>query len=135
MKKIFLILAFGIFTVTSLMAQETNDNSEKIRDRMKEFIQKRMRLSANEADQFTPVFYRYYNEWRSALKENRADPLFRQQKIIELRLRYRSNFKEIMGEPRSNEVFRQQDLFIRELDALRKDRIQHRNDQVRKRFR
>lgn len=135
MKKIFLILAFGIFTVTSLMAQETNDNSEKIRDRMKEFIQKRMRLSANEADRFTPVFYRYYNEWRSALKENRADPLLRQQKIIELRLRYRSNFKELMGEPRSNEVFRQQDLFIRELDALRKDRIQHRNDQVRKRFR
>ena len=133
MKKIIIILMLGWFSSIPSFAQD--DNAEKIRDRMKEFIQKRMRLSENEAERFAPVFMRYYSDWRSTLKENRADPLFRQQKIIELRLRYRTDFKEIMGETRSNEVYRHQDLFIRELDAIRKDRMQQRNVRAPKKFR
>ncbi len=133
MKKIIILLILGWFVALPSFAQ--NENAEKIRDRMKEFIQKRMRLSQNEAERFTPIFMRYYSDWRAMLKENREDPLFRQQKIIELRLRYRTDFKEIMGEARSNEVYRQQDLFIRELDNIRKDRMQQRIERAPKKFR
>ena len=93
---------------------------------MREYIQLRMRLTRGEAERFTPVFVRYFNEWRNTLKENRTDRLILQQKVVELRLRYRGEFKEIIGDRRSNEVFEHQERFIKELKNLRQERIQNR---------
>lgn len=133
MKKFLIIAGLLLITGSVALAQDDDmDGNDKIRDRMKEFIQKRLNLSRKEADRFTPVFLRYFREWRTTLKENRPDPLLRQQKIIELRLRYRNEFKEIVGENRSNEVYRNQDLFIKELETIRKERLENRPN---KRFR
>jgi hypothetical protein len=126
MKKILLILSLFLVTTNALMAQDEGD--EKIRDRMREYIQQRMKLNKEEAEKFTPVFIRYFREWRTALQENRKkpDPLVLQQKIVELRLRYRPEFKEIIGEKRSNEVYKQQERFIQELKDIRRERMQDR---------
>ena len=70
-----------------------------------------------------PVFLRYFNEWRQTIKDNRGDKLILQQKIVDLRLRYRPQFRELLGERRGNQVFNQQDNFIRELRDLRRDRL------------
>lgn len=126
MKKIVFILSLFFALSNTLMAQD--DGDEKIRDRMREYIQQRMRLNKDEAEKFTPVFIRYFREWRNALQENRKkpDPLVLQQKIVELRLRYRPEFKEIIGEKRSNEVYKQQEKFLQELKDIRRERIQER---------
>ena len=63
---------------------------------------------------------------RPLIKENQ-DILIRQQRIIEIRLRYRDEFKGIIGEQRSNEVYRHQDIFIKELKTLRQERLEERN--------
>lgn len=89
---------------------------------MSEFIQKRMNLSKAEADKFNPIFYRYFQDWRSTLQENRNDKLVLQQRIAELRLRYRNEFRDVIGEKRSNEVYKQQEIFIRELKQLKLQR-------------
>ena len=125
MKRFLLILSFLLVTSPVLFAQDDdeNDGNEKIRDKMNEYIQKRLNLSDDEAKKFSPVFLRYFKEWRQTIKENRGDKLILQQKIIDLRLRYRTQFREIMGEKRGNQVFNQQDNFIRELRDLRRDRI------------
>lgn len=125
MKRFLLILSFLLVTGPVLFAQDDDDNdgNEKIRDKMNEYIQKRLNLSDDEAKKFSPVFLRYFKEWRQTIKENRGDKLILQQKIIDLRLRYRTQFREIMGEKRGNQVFNQQDNFIRELRDLRRDRI------------
>jgi len=125
MKRFLLILSFLFVTSPVLFAQDDDDNdgNEKIRDKMNEYIQKRLNLSDDEAKKFSPVFLRYFKEWRQTIKENRGDKLILQQKIIDLRLRYRTQFREIMGEKRGNQVFNQQDNFIRELRDLRRDRI------------
>ena len=125
MKKFLLILSLLFVTGSCLFAQQEdeNDGNEKIRDKMNEYIQKRLNLSNNEAKKFSPVFLRYFKEWRQTIKENKGDKLILQQKIVDLRLRYRTQFREIIGENRGNNVFGQQDNFIRELRDIRRDRL------------
>jgi len=130
MKKFFLILTLALLTGFSSKAQ--SDEHDKIRDKMTEFIQKRLDLTRNEAERFTPVFIRYFREWKQTLQENRADGLVRQQRIIELRLRYRTEFRDIVGEKRSNDVYKQQDVFVREIREMREEQIKARRADVPK---
>ena len=111
MKSLLTIFTFLLFGLTSF-AQDAGEDNDRIRDKMKEYIQQRMRISNEENEKFTPVFIRYYKEWRQTLKDNRSDRLILQQKIVELRLRCRNEFKEFLGEKRSNEVYRHQEVFI-----------------------
>jgi hypothetical protein len=122
MKKIFFILSLVLITGVRIFAQEDDDN-KKIRDKMNEFIQKRLNVSKSEAEKFTPEFLRYFKEWRETIRENKEDKLILQQKIVDLRLRYRTQFREILGEQRGNQVYHHQDIFIRELQDIRKNRI------------
>jgi len=125
MKKILFILSLCVFATTSILAQDEGD--EKIRDKMREYIQQRMHLNKDEAERFTPVFLRYFKEWRTTLRENRNLPkLDLQQKVIDLRLRYRIEFKEIVGERRSNEVYEHQEKFIRILQDVQRERMEKR---------
>ncbi len=104
------------------MAQdEEGGAAEKIRDRMNEFIQRRLQMSKEEADKFSPIFTRYFQEWKTTLKENRQDKIMLQKKVAELKLQYRDRFKDILGEKRSNDVFRHQDIFIQELKEIRRE--------------
>ena len=134
MKKFLLILTLALLAGFSSKAQD--DGNDKIRDKMREFIQKRLTLTRNEAERFTPVFIRYFREWKQTLQENRGDGLVRQQRIIELRLRYRTEFRDIVGEKRSNDVYKQQDVFVREITELREEQIKARRaDRPTKGFR
>jgi hypothetical protein len=49
MKKILLIVTLFLLTGSVLRAQDDNDTNDKIRDKMTEFIQRRLNLSKNEA--------------------------------------------------------------------------------------
>jgi hypothetical protein len=107
-----------------VFAQEDDDDAnEKIQDKMNEYIQKRLDLSKDEAAKFTPVFLRYFKEWRQTLRENRNDRLILQQKIVDLRLRYRTEFRGILGERRGDQVYTHQERFIKELRDLRRERL------------
>ena len=128
MKKILLILTLALLAGFSSKAQD--DGNDKIRDKMREFIQRRLNLTRNEAERFTPVFIRYFREWKQTLHENRNDGLVRQQRIIELRLRYRTEFRDIVGEKRGNDVYKQQDIFIREIIEMREEQIKARRSEI-----
>src|SRR6266496_1555712 len=127
MKKLLFILSLLLVTSFRLFAQDDDDQTEgddKIRDKMGEFIQKRLDLSKAEAEKFTPVFIRYFKEWRQALRESKGLPaLDRQQKIIDLQLRYRNQFREIIGERKGDQVFAHQRRFIEEIRQIRKERL------------
>ena len=129
MKKILFILTLVLFSGFVAKAQE--DDNDKIRDKMREFIQRRLKLSNNETDRFTPVFIRYFRDWRQTVREHKDDILFRQQKIAELRIRYRGEFRDVVGEKRSTEVYKKQEEFIRILNeqmrTRRDDRINRKN--------
>jgi hypothetical protein len=113
-------------TSAPLFAQEDDDGeNDKIQDKMSEYIQKRLDLTKEEATKFTPVFLRYFKEWRQTIRLNRGDKLVMQQKVIALRLQYRTQFREIMGERRGDQVFMHQERFIQELREIRKERLRN----------
>lgn len=123
MKKILLILSLVFLSGFYAVAQDNDDDGnggERIRDKMREFIQKRLNLSKGESERFAPVFLRYFKEWRTTIRDNKKDHIMLQKKIAEVQLRYRDQFKEIVGEQRSNEVFVQQKVFITEIRNLQK---------------
>lgn len=124
MKKIIFILTLALFSGFVVKAQD--DDNDKIRDRMREFIQRRLKLSNNEAERFTPVFIRYFKDWKQNLREK--DILIREQRITEVKIRYRTEFREIVGERRSNEVFHQQKVFIDNLTKIREEQMKSRRD-------
>lgn len=125
MKRFLLILNLLFVTAPFLFAQDDeNDGNDKIRDKMNEYIQRRLNLNDDEAKKFTPVFLRYFNEWRQTIRENKDLPkLDLQQKVIDVRLKYRVQFRDLLGERRGNQVFNYQDNFIRELRDIRRDRL------------
>ncbi len=125
MKRYFIILIL-FFSGLATYAQEERDDKGKIRDRMNEYIQDRLGLSKREAEKFSPVFLRYFQEFRQIRMQNRADNLVLKQKIIDLRIRYRNEFRQIMDEPRANKVFVYEDEFRRKVIQMletRKDRL------------
>lgn len=118
-----------ILSVSATFAQDDDrGNGDKVRQRMTEYLQKRLNLSKGEAERFSPVFMDYFNELRRTNQQYRGDRLVLQQKIVDLRLRYRDQFKSIMGEKRSNDVFTYEREFINEVKELRKERLQGRGN-------
>jgi hypothetical protein len=124
MKKILFIFSFIILSFTGSFAQEDDNQGGKIRERMTEYIEKRLGLSNSEAERFSPVFLNYFNDLRKTNQENKNDRLVLQQKIVELRLNYRNQFKNIVGDKKSNDVFVYERDFIQEVKDLHRDRQQ-----------
>jgi hypothetical protein len=103
MKKIFYILSF--LSVISISSFAQDSDGGKLRQKMTEYVQQKLGLSKTEAERFGPVFLDYFKELRKTNQDYKGDRLVLQQKIVELRLKYRDQFKPIVGEKRSNDVF------------------------------
>jgi hypothetical protein len=126
MKRILYILTLFLCLATSAGAQDGPGG--RMRERMREYLQTRLSLSGPEADRFTPVFINYFNELRQVNQQFRGDRLVLQQKIVDLRLRYREQFKPIMGEKRSNDIFVYEHDFVDQVKRIREERLQNRPD-------
>ncbi len=119
---LFFLAGFASFS----QQDETNQEGAKIAERMREYIQINLGLSKNEAERFSPVFMRYIREFVQTHRENRDDRLILQQKIVELRLRYRTEFRQIMDEQRANKVFQYEDKFRIEVIKIIKENRRNR---------
>ncbi|MCR6721723.1 MAG: hypothetical protein NVV59_15875 [Chitinophagaceae bacterium] len=126
MKKFLLICSLFFVSSLSLMAQDfdESESNEKIRDKMNEYIQKRLELNDAESKKFSPIFLDYFKEWRKTLERYKGPDkkLERQQKVVELRLRYRPKFQEVVGDKRGSRVYDLQDRFMLEMRQLQKSR-------------
>ena len=105
MKKYLLtILAiFGSFSFT--MAQNGN-GKEKIQALKVAFITQKLRLTAAEAEKFWPVYNQYDSEIRQLRADNRnGDVLDNEQKLLDIRKKYKSSFENILGPQRLNDLY------------------------------
>ena len=128
MKRIVYILVFALSLSSVSFAQGDEDAGGKLRDKMIEYIQNKLNLSKGEAEKFQPVFLDYLKDMRSTKQQFGGDRLILQQKIVDLRIRYRDQFKPIIGEPRSNAVFQHEHDFVQKAIQERNDRLQNRLD-------
>ena len=125
MKKILYIL---IFTFSLSGVSFAQDGGGKLREKMVEYIQSKLGLSKAEAEKFQPLFMDYLKDMRDTKQQYKDDRLVLQQKIIDLRIRYRNQFKPIIGEKRSNQVYQYEGEFIKKALEERDQRIQNRID-------
>ena len=114
---LFLLPGFAVYAQNEGSAQR----GDKIQERMREYIQKNLGLSKNESERFSPVFLRYFREFVTTHRLYKPDKLILQQKIVELRLRYRGEFRQIMDEQRANKVYQYEDKFRQEAIKIIKE--------------
>jgi hypothetical protein len=126
MKKIIYLLMF-LFTINgrSFAQEDQAGDVGTVRERMIEYIQEKLNLTKSEAERFGPVFIDYFRELRKTNHDYKSDRLVLQQKVAELRLRYRDQFKPILGEKRSNDVFTHEREFIQKAKEERDLRLQN----------
>lgn len=132
MKKTLYLLLF-VLALQPVVAQEEGPGEVKLREKLIEYIQTNLGLNRAEAEKFQPVFLNYFKELRRTNREFKGQgPLERQQKLLEVRLRYRDQFKPIIGEKKSNEVFQHEGDFLKtvrkEIQERRQERLEGRAD-------
>ena len=112
MKKTCVLIAF-ILTAGFLKAQPGNpDQQRKMADLRKiqamemAFITKELNLTPDEAQKFWPVFNQYRNELKVMAKDRiTGDQLEKQQRMLDLRKKYREDFTKVISQDRANKVF------------------------------
>ena len=122
MKKFFCILIL-CFSLQTSFAQEEGPGADRLKEKMVEYIQTKLGLNKTEAERFQPLFMDYLRQLRATKQEYKDDRLVLQQKIIEVRLKFRDQVKPIVGEKRSNEVFTHEREFVEKVQDVRKERL------------
>lgn len=123
MKKLLYIILFSFFFQAGALAQDNPNGIGRVREKMIEYIQDRLNLSRGEAERFQPIFLNYFNDLRKTNQQYSNDRLVLQQKVIELRLRYRDQLKPVIGEKRSNDVFQYERDFVDKVKEIRDERM------------
>lgn len=129
------LLIFTLFFLSgSVFAQNEDGRPEggKIQERMREYVQRKLGLSKAESERFSPVFVRYFREFAQTHRVNKGDKLILQQKIIDLRLRYRTEFRQIMEENKANRVYKYEDEFRQEVVRILKENRREHNPASRR---
>lgn len=136
MKALTLTFTFMSLTLLSFGQVQRPGNPEaraaelkKIQAMEMAFITKELNLTPDEAQKFWPVFNQYRNELRNVAMENKQrDHLERQQKMLDLRKKYREDFSKVMNHERANRVFGAED----EFKSLVRREFQKRQDERRR---
>lgn len=103
---------------------------EKLESLEAAYLTRELNLSPDDAQKFWPVFNKYRDEVKG-VNTNTAitDPLEKQQKILDLRKKYRTDFGRILGPDRGPSVFTAEDQFrqkVRGAMELRKKAAERR---------
>ena len=113
-----LYLALLILLGLPFLGYSQQDESGNINDRKKiqamevAYITKELDLSPQEAEKFWPVFNKYREDVKGVLTDkNISDQLEKQQRVLDLRKKYRTDFTRILTQDRANRVFSSEDQF------------------------
>lgn len=104
MKKYLLVLLAFFGSLSFANAQ--NGRSEKIQALKVAFITQKLNLTSPEAEKFWPVYNQYDNEIRTLRANNRnGDVLDSEEKLLDIRKKYKPQFEKILGPARLNDLF------------------------------
>ncbi len=127
MKKYLLIILVFLGSFSFAIAQGGNGpRAEKIQQLKIAFISQKLDLTPAEAEKFWPVYNEYNNEIRNLRANNRnGDVLDNEQKLLDIRKKYKPQFENILGPQRSNDLFKAESQFRNILiQRLKNQRLQ-----------
>jgi hypothetical protein len=106
MKKLYILMIF--ISIAGFARAQDDLPSEKRQQDIEAlkvaFISKELELTPDEAQKFWPVYNQYSKELKTTIKDD-ADVLDRDEKVLNLRKRYRDQFTKILGQQRMNRIF------------------------------
>ena len=105
MKKIIFLIALCLPLLVS--AQDNSQRDNKLQSLEIAYLTKELNLSPEEAQKFWPVYNKYSAEMKETLRNKANDPdvLDKQQKLLDIRKKYRSEFLKVLSPDRVNQVF------------------------------
>ncbi|HEX8279521.1 MAG TPA: hypothetical protein VF540_12540 [Segetibacter sp.] len=104
-KKLTLILVVLINNYYFCFAQPPQ-NGKKADSLQVEYITKELVLTPEESEKLWPVYNSYKNEIKGIRKENQSDQIELEEKVLNIRKKYKDDFKTILGtDERVNKLF------------------------------
>jgi hypothetical protein len=89
-----------------------------------EYLTKELELTPDESEKLRPVYNSYKNEIRNIRKEEKADQIVLEEKVLNVRKKYKDDFKVILGsDERVNKLFIAEKNFT---EMLRKELLKRR---------
>lgn len=106
MKKYLLIILPLLLCFSFVKAQERNgQRAEKIQALKIAFITQKLKLTSSEAEKFWPVYNQYENEIKDLRTNNDGNVIENEQKLLDIRKKYKPSFEKILGPQRLNDLF------------------------------
>lgn len=129
MKKYLLIIFIFFAGFSFSYAQRGNgQRAEKIQELKIAFISQKLNLTPSEAERFWPVYNEYNSEIRNLRANNKnGDVLDNEQRLLDIRKKYKPDFDRILGAQRSNDLFNAERQFRNILIQRLKNQRQQRN--------
>ena len=125
MKKILLLTLF-LLNINYFCYSQVENRRNNIEAIQIAYLTRELSLSVEEAQKFWPVYNDYKDELLTVRKEARNDEVLFEEKVLNIRKKYKTDFKKVLGtDKRVNQVFVAEKSF-REL--LRKELIKRRGN-------
>jgi len=123
-KKVIIILSILLNFSYFCIAQPQNGKGRKAEAVLTEYLTKELNLTSEETQKLKPVYKNYLIDIRNARQDKNSDPIATDEKVLNIRKKYREEFKKILGsEDRVNKLLLAEKNFR---DILRKELIQRR---------
>ena len=104
MKK-YLLLLFTLGSFLVLNAQKRGGGDDKVQALKIAFITQKLDLTSAEAQKFWPVYNDYDGEVKKLRKNNNGDVIERDEKLLNIRKKYKVQFEKIIGAERTNKLY------------------------------
>jgi hypothetical protein len=102
-----LLFSFILTIAIAGQAQPGFRSNDKIKNLEIAFITRELNFTIDEAEHFWPVFNKYKKEFKvlASNKNNDADILEKQQRILDFRKKYKAEFKKVIPSDKVNQFF------------------------------
>ena len=125
MKKILLLTLF-LLNINYFCYSQVQNRRNNIEVIQIAYLTRELSLSPDEAQKFWPIYNEYRDELLAVRKEVRADEIMFEEKVVNIRKKYKTDFKKVLEtDLRVNQVFVAEKSF-REL--LRKELMKRRGN-------
>lgn len=106
------MITFAPLIAAAQESADTGNGREKIKMLEIGYLTRQLALSSREAEQFWPKFNSYRQELKATVTDKSiSDKLDRQQRVLDIRKKYRREFSNVLGEERGQRVYEAEDRF------------------------